>query len=48
MTCLFFSRLYIFFFNEFRKWKNGSTQNVELMEVFGVKDDKVDYKFEKK
>ena len=29
--------------NEFRKWKNGSTQNVELMEVFGVKDDKVDW-----
>ena len=29
--------------NEFRKWNNGSTQNVELMEVFGIKDDKVDW-----
>ena len=29
--------------NEFRKWKNGSTQNVELMEVFGIKDDKIDW-----
>ena len=29
--------------NEFRKWNNGTTQNVELMEVFGIKDDKVDW-----
>ena len=29
--------------NEFRRWKNGSTQKVELMEVFGIKDDKIDW-----
>ena len=29
--------------NEFRRWKNGSTQKVALMEVFGIKDDKIDW-----
>lgn len=28
--------------NEFRKWKNGSSEKVLLMEVFKVKDDKID------
>ena len=29
--------------NEYRRWKNGSTQKTVLMEVFGIKDDKIDW-----